>query len=70
MFLLKTKGTDKIADFLEIRDQNFALIQYIKLSNIDKKIPQILSSYHINTPSEEIIKKIKASAYGQIIKVE
>ena len=70
MFFLKTKGTDKITDFLEIRDNNFALVEYIKLSTLDKKIPQIADAFEMLTPPEKIIETIRQAPFGQIIKLD
>ncbi len=70
MFFLKTKGTDKIIDFLEIRDNNFALVQYIKLSTLDKKIPQIAEAFNMSTPPYKIIETLKQAPFGQIIKLD
>jgi hypothetical protein len=33
MFILKIQGTDKIPDYVQIRDENFSLIAYFKMSN-------------------------------------
>jgi hypothetical protein len=33
MFILKIQGTEKIPDYVQIRDENFSLIAYFKMSN-------------------------------------
>ncbi len=34
-YILKIKGTDKIPDFVQIRDENMTLIAYFRLSQIE-----------------------------------
>ena len=34
-YILKIKGTDKITDFVQIRDKNMTLIAYFRLSQIE-----------------------------------
>ena len=34
-YILKIKGTDKIPDFVQIRDKNMTLIAYFRLSQIE-----------------------------------
>ncbi len=70
MYFLKTKGTDKVTDFVEIRDENFSLIQFVKLSEIHKKIPDLIKNYNLKTPAEEIEKLIKSTPFGKIEKFE
>jgi hypothetical protein len=36
MYILKTKGTAKIADYVQVRDEHFALVKHLKLSEIEK----------------------------------
>ena len=38
MYLLKIKGTEKIPDFVQIRDKKMTLIAYFRLSQIEKGI--------------------------------
>jgi hypothetical protein len=33
MYILKIRGTRKIPDFIQIRDENFTLIAYFKITN-------------------------------------
>ena len=36
MYILKIKGTSKIPNFVQIRDDNMSLIAYFRLDQIDK----------------------------------
>lgn len=64
MYIIKIEGTSKVADFIQIRDDNFALIEQIKLKDFEKK-NYLFGDENI----ENIIKKITDSAFGEIIKI-
>ncbi len=70
MYFLKTKGTDKVTDFVEIRDDSFSLIEFIKLSDIHKKIPDLIKKYNLQTAAEKIVQLIEATPFGKIEKIE
>jgi len=70
MYFLKTKGTEHISDFIEIRDENYTLVKYIKLSSLKKNLSQIISEYKLVTPSDKILSIINSTPTGQIIKIE
>ena len=36
LYILKIKGTDKIPDFVQIRDEKMTLIAYFRLSQIER----------------------------------
>lgn len=36
LYILKIKGTDKIPDFVQIRDSEMTLIAYFRLSQVDQ----------------------------------
>ena len=38
MYFLKTQGTDKIPDYVQIRDAKFVLLAHFKTSNPDNQI--------------------------------
>jgi len=38
MYFLKTQGTDKIPDYVQIRDDNFVLLAHFKTNNPDNQI--------------------------------
>jgi hypothetical protein len=64
MFVIKTKGSDKVPDYIQIRDNNFALVDYVKLSSIEKKLKEIIPKSY-----EKYIKIILSAEFGQIIKI-
>ncbi len=66
MYFLKTKGTEKIPDFIQIRDNDFALISHVKLNSLESK----LDKFNLQTPNNEIIEKINRTEYGTLQKFE
>ena len=44
MYFLKTVGTNKVPDFVQIRDNNYALIEQIKFSSLEKKVKELLKN--------------------------
>lgn len=65
MYFIKTKGTAKIPDYVQIRDNNFALIEHITLN----KINDFINNSDFN--DKQKIKDILADApFGKIIKID
>ena len=65
MYLLKVKGKAKIPDFVQIRDNEFTLIGYIKLDNIS----QGLKKYGLSHLENHINKLINEGEYGKIMTI-
>ena len=66
MYVLKTKGSDKVADYVQIRNEKFELIDYIKLNFLHKKLIEYLG----DKKAKEIENKLINVDYGEIIKVD
>ena len=64
MHILKIKGTDKIPDFVQIRDDNLSLKAYFRADQIDRG----LKKNNINDPQGKIKKAIINSNFGKIFK--
>jgi hypothetical protein len=64
--ILKIKGTDKIPDFVQIRDNNLSLKAYFRADQVDKG----LKKNNINDPEGKIKKAIMDSDFGKIFKFE
>ena len=62
--ILKIKGTDKIPDFVQIRDDNLSLKAYFRADQIDRG----LKKNNINDPEGKIKKAIINSNFGKIFK--
>jgi hypothetical protein len=65
MYVLKTEGTDKIPDYIQIRDDSFALITHFKADNISKMLEKI--GYKENIDS--LTKMIENLEYGILKKI-
>lgn len=64
MYLIKTQGTAKIPDYVQVRDDNFALLEHIILNKIDNFINE---SEFLN--KEEVKELIANTPFGKIIKI-
>jgi len=66
MYILRIKGSAKIPDYIQIRDDEFTLIAYFRPENPDKAIERCGLSEHI-LEIKEIINHLK---YGKISKLQ
>lgn len=66
MYILKTKGTNKIPDFIQIRDKDFALMAHINV----KHIAAGLEKLSIKNLPKTIIEDLESLPYGVIKKLE
>lgn len=65
MYFLKTQGTDKIPDFVQLRDDQFVLIAHFKTTNPEQSIKKLgLEKYE-----KQIIKLIKEVPFGELYKL-
>lgn len=64
LFILKIKGTNKIPDFVQIRDENMTLIAYFRLSQISKG----LKKNGLEKDIENITSLLEKIPYGKIHK--
>lgn len=60
MYFLKTQGTDKIPDYIQIRDDNFVLLAHFKTNNPENQIKR----FGLNTYKQEIDRLIETAPYG------
>ena len=65
MYVLKTEGTDKIPDYIQIRDDSFALLTHFKSDSMKKS----LQKFGITGNLDEIILTIKKLEYGKLQKI-
>lgn len=65
MYFIKTNGTDKVPDYVQVRDESFALVEHIKLSFLEKKIKEFTRK-----DMKKNVEKIFNSDYGTIIKID
>ena len=64
LYILKIKGTDKIPDFVQIRDAEMTLIAYFRLN----QITQGLKKNGLEDNSTGITTLLKEIPYGKIYK--
>ena len=64
LYILKIKGTNKIPDFVQIRDANMILIAYFRLS----QIKQGLKKNDLECETEGISNLLEKMPYGKIKK--
>ena len=62
MFILKIQGTDKIPDYVQIRDENFSLIAYFKITNPKTA----LTRCNLLHKMDEILNIANSLDYGKI----
>jgi hypothetical protein len=65
-YLLKTKGTEKIPDYLQIRDEAFQLIAHCKVSRPERT----LEKHDIRLKEGDIITFIKQMPFGKLTPIE
>lgn len=62
MYILKVKGTEKIPDYVQLRDDNFTLLAYFRVDRPEKAIQKA----GLGNREEEIIKLINEMPFGKI----
>jgi len=62
LYILKIKGTSKIPDFVQIRDQEMTLIAYFRLSQIEKG----LIKNGLQDDAKKIMGLLNTIPYGKI----
>ena len=60
MYFLKTQGTDKIPDYVQIRDDHFVLLAHFKTNNPENQIKK----HNLEKYKQEIIKLIETAPFG------
>ncbi len=66
MFILKIQGTRKIPDYIQIRDEQFTLIAYFKVTNPKTA----LTRCNLIHKMDEILKIAAGLEYGKIRKLD
>ncbi|MDY6802147.1 MAG: fructose-6-phosphate aldolase [Bacteroidota bacterium] len=65
MYFLKTEGTNKIPDYVQIRDDNFVLIAHFRTTNPENQIKK----FGLQTFKERIEELIKKAPIGTLYKL-
>ncbi|MCX6897008.1 MAG: fructose-6-phosphate aldolase [Verrucomicrobia bacterium] len=66
MYILKIKGTAKIPDYIQLRDDRFTLLAYFRVDRPEKA----LIKAGLSGKEEEIKKLINEIPYGKMQKLE
>ena len=66
MYLMKIKGSGKIPDYLQIRDDTFTLVAYFRADRID----QGLARNHMEDYEDSINKIMENLGYGEMKYIE
>jgi hypothetical protein len=65
MYILKIKGSDRIPDYIQIRDDEFTLIAYFRADHKS----QVLQHIGLMSKENEINKIIKEMPYAKILRL-
>jgi len=65
MYIIKIQGTSKIPDYVQIRDEDFTLIAYFKVTNPKTA----LSRSNLLDKMDEIMRIVQELPYGHIRKL-
>ncbi len=66
MYILKVKGTEKIPDYVQLRDDNFTLLAYFRVDRPEKALVKA----GLAEREEEILKLITEIPFGKISKFD
>ena len=69
MYILKTDTSNTVTEYLQLRDDDLALVEYIKLSLLPKIVNQWIEKYNLKTDGQSLINKIQSAPYNKIIKI-
>jgi len=65
MYFLKTRGTDKIPDYIQLRDDQFVLIAHFKTKHPEQSIKKLgLEQYEA-----DILRLIEEAPFGELFKL-
>ena len=66
MYILKVKGTAKIPDYVQLRDEKFTLLAYFRVDRPEKALTKIGLGHR----EQELIELIRELPYGKIKKLD
>jgi len=66
MYLLKIKGTARIPDYVQLRDDGFTLIAYFRVDRPEKALARCGLTGH----QEKILRMIADMPFGKIMKLD
>jgi len=66
MYIIKVKGVAKIPDYVQLRDDAFTLLSYLRVDRPDKSLDKI----GLGEKAEYIMQLVREMPFGQIKKLE
>lgn len=66
MYILKTKGTDRIPEYIQFRNDDFILINHFMAVECEKAIQE----YGLEKHMEELTNMIRNMPYGKLKKID
>ena len=66
VYILKIRGTEKIPDYIQIRDDKFRLLAYFKIKNPKRA----LEKCNLASKAERILEIAETLPYGKLEKTE
>jgi hypothetical protein len=66
MYIIKVKGVAKIPDYVQLRDDEFALLAYFRVDRPEKSLDKV----GLHEKTAYIMDIIKDLPFGQILKLE
>ncbi len=69
MYILKTDSSTTVTEYLQLRDENFALSEYFKLSIFPKMAKNIIEKYNLQYTEQQLIKIVEDAPYNKLVKI-
>ena len=69
MYILKTDSSTTVTEYLQLRDENFALSEYFKLSIFPKMAKNIIEKYNLQYTEQQLIKTVQDAPYNKLVKI-
>lgn len=66
MYIMKVKGTARIPDYVQIRDNSFTLIAYFRADRPEKELARL----GLKAIEAEFKKKIEEIPYGKLTRID
>ena len=67
VYIVKIKGKARIPDYIQVRDETFALIAYFRTDRMDKGLKQMKMEESLN---EKMREEISHLPFGKVAKIE
>jgi hypothetical protein len=66
MYILKVKGTARIPDYVQLRDDNFTLLAYFRVDRPEKALAKV----GLSSREPELLDLIREMPYGKMQRLE